>query len=189
MHQDNAPMPAKNAFSSPTWSLLILLAITACSPTYNWRETRVENTPLTAMLPCKPDHGSRSVILAGQAVTMTMLGCDAGGGTFAIAWTDLPPTQLPAGVAYGTVLVQWKQAMLQNMQATGSQDSAFQLKGSVAVTELTQVLAQGRRNDGQAVAAQAVWFVKGTQLFQAVVYAERLTPQMTEPYFGGLQLL
>lgn len=181
-------MPAKYASLSPCWALLILLTATACSPTYNWRETRVENTPLTAMLPCKPDHGSRSVPLAGQAVTLTMLGCDAGDATFAIAWADLPPTRLPGGSGYGTVLVQWKQAMLRNMQATASQDAAFALKGSLPLNEMTQVIAQGRRNDGKAVAAQAVWFVKGTQVFQAVVYADRLTPQMTEPYFGGLRL-
>ena len=51
-----------------------LLGLAACSPTFNWREVRVESAPLKAMLPCKPDRGSRAVPMAGRQVELQVLG-------------------------------------------------------------------------------------------------------------------
>ena len=79
--------------------------LAACSPTYNWRDVRVATTSLQAMLPCKPDQGQRPVSLAGQLVEMRVLGCDAGGVTFAIMFADIGEP-LRAGAA----LAQWKAA-------------------------------------------------------------------------------
>jgi hypothetical protein len=52
-----------------------------CSLTFNWREVRVEPTPLTAMLPCKPDKAKREVPMAGRKVERTAWSCEAGGAT------------------------------------------------------------------------------------------------------------
>ena len=47
----------------------------------------------TALLPCKPDRGSRPVELAGQKLMMHMVGCEAGGAMFAVALVELADMQ------------------------------------------------------------------------------------------------
>ena len=48
--------------------------------------------------------------------------------------------------------------------------------------------ATGRRADGAAVQGQALYFSQGTQVFQAVVYADRLAPDTADTFFAGLRL-
>jgi hypothetical protein len=33
-----------------------------------------------------------------------------------------------------------------------------------------------------------LWFTRGAQVFHAAIYAERMSPEMSEPFFGGLAL-
>ncbi len=69
------------------------LSLLACTPTFNWRDVSFEQAPVTALLPCKPDRGSRPVELAGQKLTIHMAGCEAGGAMFAIALVELSDSQ------------------------------------------------------------------------------------------------
>src|SRR5512134_2247565 len=91
-----------------------------CSPTFNWREVRAEPTPLTAMLPCKPDKATREVPMAGRRVELTALSCEAGGATFALLFADVgEPARL------GEVLAQWNTATLGNLRSAGGRSSPF----------------------------------------------------------------
>jgi hypothetical protein len=72
---------------------VIGLALTACTPTFNWRDVAFEQAPVTALLPCKPDRGSRQVPLAGHQLMMHMAGCEAGGAMFAVALVELKDAQ------------------------------------------------------------------------------------------------
>lgn len=78
-------------------NLIVILgacfALLACTPTFNWREVNFEQAPAGALLPCKPDRGSRMVELAGQKLMMHMAGCEAGGAMFAVALVELPQAQ------------------------------------------------------------------------------------------------
>jgi hypothetical protein len=69
------------------------VSLLACTPTFNWRDVSFEQAPVTALLPCKPDRGSRQVPLAGQQLTMHMAGCEAGGAMFAVALVELKDAQ------------------------------------------------------------------------------------------------
>ena len=182
----------------------VLLA--ACNPAMNWRETRIKDTALVAMLPCKPDAGARVVPLGGRNVSLHMTGCDAGGATFAVAHAIIDQAS-----AAPAVLAQWRTATLANMGAVSSRDvplgarfsstssgtsngasSGTSSGGGVGTpsagsTALMLVTAQGRRKDGSAVAMQGAWFAKDAQVFHAVVYAERISPEVTEAFFSGLR--
>lgn len=153
-----------------------------CSPTFNWRDIRPDQTPLAALFPCKPDQGARVVSLGAKDVTMTMLGCDAGGATFALAYADMKDAAMT-----GAVLAQWKAATLANMRATSSSELPFLIKGASVLPQSVQVAARGSRPDGTAVAVQAVWFAAGALVFQAAVYADTVSPTAAEPYFAGLK--
>ena len=78
--------------------LLLALAAGACSPTFNWREVRVEPTSLKAMLPCKPDKGRRRVDMGEGPLELSGIGCETGGATFAVLHAELAD---PAGAAVG----------------------------------------------------------------------------------------
>jgi hypothetical protein len=74
------------------------VALIGCTPTFNWRDVSFEQAPAGALLPCKPDRGSRPVELAGQKLTMHMAGCEAGGAMFAVALVELSDAQQSAAV-------------------------------------------------------------------------------------------
>ena len=167
---------------TPVFLLLLTLGLGACSPALNWREVRVKATDLVAMLPCKPDKGTRAVPLAGKNVEMHMTGCDAAGATFAIANVKLAQLSEVAEVQ-----AQWRAATLDNMVARASQEALRKEVPGESSTSRAIVLAQGQRKDGTAVTMQGVWFSRGAQVFHAVVYAQQITPDTTETFFAGLK--
>jgi hypothetical protein len=163
-------------------ALLLALAAAACSPTFNWREIRVESTPLRAMLPCKPDKASRTVPMAGADVQLEVLGCETGGATFALLHATL---QDPSRA--DEVLVQWNRATLANLHGTASASRAFMPAGATPLPGAQRVSAGGKRQDGSAVRGEAAYFSRGPQVFQAVVYASDPKPEWLQPFFDGLR--
>ncbi len=80
--------------------IVLALFLAACTPTFNWREVSFDEWPITALLPCKPDRGTRMVPLAGSPRAMTMAGCEAGGAMFTVAVVDMGDvTQVAAATA------------------------------------------------------------------------------------------
>lgn len=160
-----------------------LPVLTACNPAFNWREVRPDNTSLSALLPCKPDKAQRTVPLGGQATELTMLGCDAGGATFAIAVATPGEARQLAGVLAG-----WQTATLAHMKAAGAgQVVPLKVPGAAVQPPAVLVRATGQRADGRAVQSQAAYFAQGRQVFQAVIYAEQLAPEVAETFFSGLK--
>ncbi|MCJ0764595.1 hypothetical protein [Variovorax terrae] len=160
------------------------LLLAACHPTFNWREVRADPAGLTVLLPCKPDEGARRVPFGDREVELRMLGCDAGGATFAVAYTDAGD----AGQVVGALAL-WKAATLANMRAAGApSEAAAEIKGADGWPAPVRVSAAGRRADGSAVTAQIVWFARGTRIFQAVMYADKPEPEAAETFFSGISL-
>jgi hypothetical protein len=163
---------------SPT---VALAALTACSPAFNWRDVRPGGTQLALLMPCKADAAQRTVPMAGQPTELNMLSCDAGGVTFAVAVADVKD----AGLA-PTALAQWQSATLANMKATPNEPmAAFKLPGLKGGAVL--IKATGQRANGQPVSSQAAYFAHGSQVFQAVMYAEKMPTDVAETYFSGLK--
>lgn len=157
-------------------ALMHAVLLAACTPTLNWREVPIG--PVSAMLPCKPDQGTRTVRLMDQDWQMHMVGCEAGGGLYAISYVQLSDTATSFAVTQA-----WRQSALSSMQATPATDAALV---SISGAKATTVHARGRQADGSAVQAQLRWFLVGTQLFHAAAYAPRLSAEMTEPFFADL---
>lgn len=161
----------------------LLLSASACSPTFNWRELRVEGTPLRALMPCKPERATRAVpLLAAPAepVALHMHSCEAGGLRFAVAWADVGQ---PAQVA--PALAAWRQAGLQAIRAgeAAAADVTLRLPGAEVVQPLQ---AQGTDPQGQAVQTRAVYFAQGARVFQAAVYGPRLPDEAVDAFLAGL---
>jgi hypothetical protein len=178
--------------------LFALSALTACSPTFNWRDVRPENTRLSLLLPCKPDKAQKTVPMGGAPTELTLLGCDAGGATFAVAVADLGDVSKVA-----PVLAQWQSLTLANMKAplpgAGSapqasaqtvpptQVMALKLPGADLQPPAVLVKARGQRADGTGVTGHAAYFAQGSQVFQVVLYADKVPPELSETFFSGLK--
>ena len=132
-------------------------------------------------MPCKPDKAEKIVPLGGRPTPLRLLGCDAGGATFAVAVAELGDAARAADV-----LTQWQSLTLANMKAGAPQVTPLVLKGAATAPAPVLVKAQGRRADGTAVSGQAAYFAQGTQVFQVVVYADKLAPGVAETYFESL---
>ena len=163
------------------YAVLALAGLAACNPTFNWRDVRPEDTRLSLLMPCKPDKAQRTVSMAGQPVELNLLSCDAGGVTFAVALADVKDASKAA-----VALAQWQSATLANMKAApATPGGAFKLTGLASGGVL--VKATGQRANGQAISSQAAYFVQGSQVFQAVMYADKITPDVAETFFSGLK--
>ena len=158
-----------------------LTVLTACNPTFNWRDVRPEGTRLALLLPCKPDKAQRTVPMASQQTEMNLLSCDAGGVTFAVSMADVND----AGKT-SAVLMQWQSATLTNIKAGAPiTRDAFKVPG--LANAAVMVKATGQRANGQAVSSQAAYFAQDSRVFQAVMYADNISPDVADTFFSGLK--
>lgn len=162
--------------------LLSLLTINACSPTYDWRDVRVEATPLLALFPCKPEPNTRDLSLGGQNVKMTLLGCETGGASFVLV-----NAKLNNSTTLDAISNQWRQATLANIQAHTVKESFFSIKTGPDAAKAFRVSAQGVRPDGTAMHLQGVWFAIGTHIFQATVVSNQANAANADAFFEGLR--
>ena len=161
--------------------VVALATLSACSPVFNWRDVRPDGTQLALLMPCKPDKAQKTVPMASQPTELMLLSCEAGGVTFAVAVAEVKDTSKVAAT-----LVQWQSAALSNIKATpATPGAAFKLTG--LASGAVMVKAIGQRANGQAVSSQAAYFSQGSQMFQAVIYADKIAPDVADTFFSGLK--
>jgi hypothetical protein len=171
-------------------SLFILLALSACSPSQNWREVTFEATALKAQLPCKPDRTTRAVPLGGAPVELQVVGCESGSAMVAVMTAALAP-----GADAHAVLLGWQKATWQNAKITEQLASTHQQPwhrpGMLPLTASVRVQAPGLRANGEAVTLAAVWgaLPEGdhVRLVHAVVYDKSISPEMANTLFDGIK--
>ena len=154
------------------------LAITAaaCSPSLNWRSVSLEG--LQVLLPCKPDHGERSVQLGAVDTVLRMSGCEASGALYAVSHIRVVD---PAQVL--VTQSAWRQATLAAIQVAADAPPASPTSTPASPQQLA-----GKRPDGSPIQAQFVWLSKGQDLYQVAVYATHLDKEKTELLFSELRL-
>ena len=163
--------------SSP--ALVVLAALAACSPKFNWRDVRHEGGGIVLLLPCKPDKAEKTVPLGARPTPLQMIGCEAGGVTFAVAVADVGDAREAA-----SVLAQWQNLTLANMKAGAPRLATMTLAGA---SNAVRTSAQGRAQNGRAVSSEAAYFSRGSQVFQVVMYAPEPMPDVTETFFSSLK--
>ena len=163
------------------FAALALASLAACNPTFNWRDVRPYGTQLALLMPCKPDKAQKTVPMAGQPTELMLLSCDAGGVTFAVTVADVKDVSKVA-----VTLAQWQNATLANIKAAPTTPGVpFKLAGSASGAVIVKAI--GQRANGQAVSSQAAYFAQGSQVFQAVMYADKISPDVAETFFSGFK--
>ncbi len=160
------------------------LGLTACAPATNWREiSPPQAANLKALFPCKPEHASRPVQLAGldgPAIDLHLLSCDADGATWALTYADMgsAPRRIQGLAALHDGLVKRvsqpggpsaKVAMLKDTHL---------IKGSTEHPHQGQWWVQGMRPTDagkiEPVTVSSWQFSKGLMVFQATVWQNPL---------------
>lgn len=159
------------------------LAVSACTPTYDWREVRLPDTGLTALFPCKPSSAARQVALAGVSVPMVMHACSAGSQTWAVSFVALGD---PARVT--AALQALRAAAAANLDANAGSPMPLTVPGATPHAASGRERLQGRRPDGQTVVAQLGVFVYGATVFQAMVLGDSVPADLAEAFFASLRV-
>ena len=71
-------------------SLAACHILTACNPTFNWREVNLLDDRAKILMPGKPDALNRAIVLNTMPVTMAMQGVKINETTFTVAGAALP---------------------------------------------------------------------------------------------------
>lgn len=169
-----------------------LLVLAACSPAFDWRETRIEGPRLTVMFPCRPVSQVRDLELARRRVSMSLLACEAGGDTFAVASFDVGD---PAAV--GTALSSLRSAGQSKFageagDADQSRDGAtanWQVSGMTPQPEAGRWQWKRASPDGKSVRMDTAFFSRGTWVVQASVIGSADDVKANAPFFEGLRFV
>lgn len=176
---DNPSMKGGRKVSVTLALALALAALGACSPALDWREVRAEGGALTAWLPCKPQRRVREVDLAGDKVSMEMLGCRAEESTWGLTSADVhEPARVDAALAA------LREARSENLGAPEVSASNVDLGGRKAL----QLRIEGRDPAGRAVVEQSLIFAVGTRVFHLAVIGREPGADALEAFFGQLRL-
>jgi len=165
-------------------ALLATVPLSACSPTFDWREARFEGSTLVAMFPCRPDHQERPIELAGRRTTMQMSACATGGATFAVSVGELGDPTLAA-----TAQQQLRTVAVANVKGDTPQAVPWRLAGTTPNSETPRVSIRGRLPDGAAVVEHAAFFTQGLKVYQASVIGGAPNPEALETFFAGLKFV
>lgn len=166
---------------------ILLAALGACNPTFNWRESRLGETALLSMMPCKPDTVSRQVpFVHGAMSRLTVASCETGGLTFAMSTADVGEASKAA-----RSLELWREVVSKHWQIKASSLTTQPLKLERADGAALRIKGLGAQPQGAEMAVEAAFFSSGSQLFQLAVIAQppkALTAEITETFFGGIKL-
>lgn len=165
----------------------------ACTPTFNWRDVRIADKGLVALLPCKADRATRALPLGVESVEVEVAGCEAGGATFAVAHAAA------ADVAQAEAWLRaWRAATrAQLVDAEAIEATAIVSRALPAPTPWKLETRSGAANANAAAAkagapARVLWFaqrtVSGVSLYQATVLGEPSAPEALTTFFEGLRL-
>jgi len=155
-------------------ALLLALALTACSPKYDWRDYRSQEAPYSVLFPGKPAKQTRMVKLDQLEVSMNMTAADIDGVVFAIGSAQLADAaQAPAAIAA------MQTAMVNNIGGTVTSSKA--LPGG----------AQELDASGKTMRLIGRFITKDRRVYQVVVIgaAQKIEAETVETFFSSFRLL
>lgn len=144
---------------------LCVLLVSACAPTYDWRQVHGTNAPFTVLLPAKPATFSRMVNLEGQHVMMTMTAAEVDKVTFAVGTATLPDAEKARAA-----LTSMKSGLVKNISGTIKHETTSDDKA--AGTTSIDIDASGppsATSGGEPVRLVVHFVAKDKQVYQVLV--------------------
>lgn len=164
--------------------VVVALAASACSPTLNWREARVDAGRVHAMFPCRPVSHAREVSLTGTPVQMTLHACRAGDAVYAVGVADVgePVRVTPA-------LRELGEAAGRNLGAEAAASQPLAVGGMTPNPQARRLQIDGRGPDGASLREEVALFARGTTVYQATVLGKALDPAAVQIFVEGLKVM
>lgn len=169
-----------------------VLMLSACSPTYDWREVHGEAAPFTVLLPAKPATFSRKIDLDGTPATMTMTAAEVDDVTFAVGSAELPD----AAKAQAS-LNAMKTALVKNIGGEIRQEKTLTMPrgsdaaaGQLAVIEVEARGMPSAATRGEPRMLFARFVAKDKQVYQVVVLGREkdVTRDTVDTFFASFKL-
>lgn len=159
-----------------------LLALTACTPKYDWREVHGTDAQFVVLMPAKPTTFARPIKLGDHQTTMTMMAAEVNGVTFAIGSATLPDAEQAR-----RALPIMQMAMVNNINGkiTSQKNAADRSTLEVDATGLSP--AQGNKQPLRLVAR---FIARDKQVLQVMVIgpAKAMPQDALDTYFDGFKL-
>ena len=168
----------------------MLAALSACSPAYDWRESRTDDAHWLVLLPGRPATATRDIRLGDMPVKMTMQGARVGDTAFTVAEAELPDDSADTRAR---AVAAMREALVRNI--AGHETAA-------AAATITRVDASGRSiGTVAALAIEATGQVRGAPAtlmarlaardrlaVQALVVGPDLDREQAATFFDSLRL-
>jgi len=165
-------------------SVVCATMLASCSPSLDWREVRVTDGQVKALFPCRPENRVRQVLLAGVKLEMHLESCTAGGANYALSRVNV------GNATYvEPALRQLQSVLASNIGGTTAVVGSFNVPGMTSNPLTSRVAVTGSREDGSVIAAEAVFFARGTVIYQATTVGARIGGDATDTFFAGLGAL
>jgi hypothetical protein len=178
----------KLSISATSLSVLAAMSLSACSPTYNWRDYNSPDAPYSVTFPAKPATYTRKIDLDGLQVNMTMTAAEVEDTMFAVGSAEAPdPAHAQAALqAMKTALVRNINARVNSEKSAAA--SATNGSGTSASASI-DVDATGARN-GKPVRLVAHFVARDKRFYQVVVMgkASAVGPEQTEQFLTSFKL-
>ena len=165
--------------------LAATMALAACSPKYNWRESSDNGAHFVVLLPGKPSGATRTVDLDGPKVEMSMIAAEVDGVTFAAGTAELADA-----AAAGRALDAMGTALLNNIGGkAGEKDGRAALPGKTEGFSRTLELdAQGTVR-GRTLRLVARLAAKDRRVYQGLILGDKnaVTDENIETFFSSFK--
>ena len=163
-----------------------ITALSACSPTYDWREVRGIDAPYVVLLPAKPATHSRPINLDGVPLVMTMTGAAVDGVTFAVGNATLPDRTDPQ-----MALNAMKIGLLKNIGGTVRQEKSSLVAGNpLPLIEIEAVGTASGKAAGQPTILFARFAEKDRRIYQVIVvgHEKAVARDTVDTFFSSFKL-
>lgn len=164
--------------------LVVALAVAACTPALDWRDVRDPQGHWTAQLPCKPVTVTRDVTLGPQTVAMTLMACEAGGSTWALATADVrDPAQVGAALTLLRPSVGERLAQVQPVAPAAS----WAPPGATPQPAAGTWHGRGRTPDARTLEVFSAAASHGTVVLLATAMGEKPAPQARAQFIASVR--
>jgi hypothetical protein len=163
-----------------------ILALSACTPQFDWREAHGADAPYVATFPAKPATHTRAINLDGMQITMTMTAAEVDGVNFAVGSAPLSDPSKA-----GAALQAMKFALLRNIGGAVKREKSSIIAGSpVPMIEIEALGAPGSNTRGQPRLLVARFVTKDQRIYQVLVMGpeKAVSREALDTFFASFKL-
>ncbi len=168
----------------------LLIHVSGCNPTHNWREVTLEGNRATIQFPGKPAKMNRPIQLQDLKLEMSMWGAKAADATYTLAHARLPAEQANHAARY---LQAMREQMVRNIQGKETQSAPLMVSridpSGKKVGEVPAVRIQANGSvKNKPLQMQAAFVNDGPDLYQWMVIGESPPTVEVDQFIGSLRL-